>query len=87
MSRDTSFSRLKLSGISLPRFFARSRTQRSSRFVKVWKLTTSPPSRDRSALTMALKTFTVEGTTICFSAYSWAIRLTGQDARNQTRKG
>jgi hypothetical protein len=41
---------------------------------------------ERSALTMALKSLPVDGTTISFSAFSWAARPHGQDARNQTRK-
>jgi len=47
---------------------------------------TLPPSRDRSALTAALKPLAVDGTTISFSAFSWAARPPGQDARNQARK-
>jgi hypothetical protein len=43
-------------------------------------------SRDGSALTVALKPLPVDGTTISFSAFSWADRLPGQDARNQARK-
>ena len=41
---------------------------------------------DRSALTAALKPLAFDGTTISFSALSWAIRPPGQDARNQARK-
>jgi len=44
------------------------------------------PSRDRSALTAPLKPLAVDGTTIGFSAFSWAIRPPEQDARNQARK-
>jgi len=47
---------------------------------------TLPPSRDRSALTAALKPLAVDGTIISFSALSWAVRPPGQDARNQARK-
>jgi len=47
---------------------------------------TLPPSRDRSALTAALKPLAVDGTTISFSAFSWAVRPPGQEARNQARK-
>jgi len=42
MPRDSSSSRTTLSGIRLPRFLTRSRTQRSSGSVKVWKQTPSP---------------------------------------------
>ena len=41
---------------------------------------------DRSALTAALKPLAVDGTTISFSALSWAVRPPWQDARNQARK-
>ena len=41
---------------------------------------------DRSALIAALKPLAFDGTTISFSALSWAVRPRGQDARNQTRK-
>jgi len=54
--------------------------------VKVLKLTPSFPSRDRSALTTALDPSAVDGTAINFSPFSWAVRLPGQEARNQTRK-
>ena len=47
---------------------------------------TLPTSRDRSALTAALKPLAVDGTTISFSAFSWSVRPPGQDARKQTRK-
>ena len=47
---------------------------------------TLPPSRDRSALTVALNPSAVDGTTINFSPFSWAVRPPGQDARNQARK-
>ena len=46
---------------------------------------TVPSSRDRSALTAALKPLAVDGTTISFSASSWAVRPPGQYARNQAR--
>ena len=85
MFRESSSSRTKLSGIPLPRFFTRSRTQRSSGRVKVWKLTPSFPSRDRSALTEALNPSAVDGTTIKFSPFSWYVRPPGQDARIQAR--
>jgi hypothetical protein len=86
MPMASSYSRTTLSGIPLPRFFTNSYTQRSSGSVKEWKLTPSPPSRDRSALTVALKPLPVDGTTISFSAFSWAVRPPGQDARNEARK-
>jgi len=41
---------------------------------------------DRSALVAALKLLAVDGTTISFSALSWAVRPPGQDPRNQARK-
>ena len=44
------------------------------------------PSRDRSTLTAALKLLAVDGTTISFSALSWAVRPPGQDPRSQVRK-
>ena len=78
---------MTLSGIPLPRFFTNSRTQRSSGSVKVWKLTPSFPSRDRNELTVALKPSAVDGTTIKFSPFNWAVKPLGQDARNQARKG
>jgi hypothetical protein len=56
------------------------------RSVRVWKLTPSLPSKDRSALTTALNPSAVDGTTISFSPLSWAVRLPGQDAHNQDRK-
>jgi hypothetical protein len=37
-------------------------------------------------LTAALNPLVVDGMTISFSAFSWAIRSPGQDARNQARK-
>ena len=60
--------------MSLPRFFTRSRKQRSYGSVKIWKLTPSPPTRDRSALTPDLKPLAVDGRTFRFSAFSWAVR-------------
>jgi hypothetical protein len=69
-----------------PRFLTNSRTQRSSGREKMWKLTPSPPSRDRSVLTVALNPSAVDGTTINFSALSWAVRTQRQEARNQARK-
>jgi len=47
---------------------------------------TLPISRERNALTAALKPLAVDGTTISFSAFSWAVRSPWQDARNQARK-
>ena len=47
---------------------------------------TLPPSRDRSALTTSLKPLAVDGTTISFSAFSWAVSPPGQEARDQARK-
>ena len=47
---------------------------------------TLPPSRDRSALTTALKPLAFDGITISFSAFSWAVRPPRQVARNQARK-
>jgi hypothetical protein len=43
-------------------------------------------SRDRSALTVALKPSAVDGTTINFSALSWAVKEQGQVALNLVRK-
>jgi hypothetical protein len=73
-------------GHPFPRFFTRSRTQRSSGSVNVWKLTPSFPSRDGSARIAALNPSAVDGTTINFSTFSWAIRHPGQFDRNQARK-
>ena len=78
--------RTTLSGIPLPRFFTRSHTQRSSGRVKVWKLTLPFPSRDRNTMTEAMNPSVVDGTTINFSPFIWAVRPPGQDARNQGRK-
>jgi len=86
MFRDLSSSQTTLSGVPLPKFFSTSRAQLSSRSVKVWKRTPSFPSRDRSALTAARNPSAVDGTTINFSLFSWAVRPPGQDARNQARK-
>jgi len=85
MFRYSSSSRTTLSGIPLPRFFTRSRRQRSSGSVKVCKLK-PPPSRDRSALTANRNPSAVDGTTINFSLLSWAVKPPGQDSRNQARK-
>ena len=52
----------------------------------MWKLTPSRPSRDGSAQTVALKQLAVDGTTISFSALSWAVRPPVQDTRNRVRK-
>jgi hypothetical protein len=49
------------------------------------KITPSLTSRDLRALTVALKPSAVDVTTIN-SAFSWAVRSQGQDARNQARK-
>jgi hypothetical protein len=54
--------------------------------VKVWKLTPSFPSRERNELTAALKPSAVDGTTINFSPFNWAVKPLGQDTRNQARK-
>jgi len=86
MFRNSSSSRTTLSGINLHSFFTRSRTQWASGSVKVWKLTPSLPSRERSALTAARNPSAVDGTIISFSLLSWAVRPPGQDARNQARK-
>ena len=48
-------------------------------------ITISFSSRDRSALTAALKLSAVDGKIINFSPFSWAIRTTGQDVHNQAR--
>ena len=50
------------------------------------KLTPSFQSRELSALIAALNPSTVDGATINFSPFSWAIRPPGQDARNQASK-
>ena len=81
--RDRTFD---ISDIPLLRFFTRSRTQRSSGSVKVWKLTPSLSSRDRSALTAARNPSTVDGTSSNFSLLIWAVWPPGQDARKQARK-
>jgi hypothetical protein len=47
---------------------------------------TFPPSRDRSVMTAALNPSAVDGMTINFSLFSWAVRPPGQEARNQARK-
>jgi hypothetical protein len=86
MFRDSSSFRMTLSGIPLPRFFTRSHTQRSSGSIKVWKLTPSFPLRDHSVLTVARNPLAVDGTTINFSPFSWAVRPPGLDTCNQTRK-
>jgi hypothetical protein len=85
MLRDSSSFRTTLSGIPLPSFCTRSRTQRSSGSMKVWKFTPSFPSRDSSALTKEMNPSVVHGTTTNFSPFSWAVRPPGQDARNQAR--
>jgi hypothetical protein len=70
----------------LPRFFTSSRTQLSSGSLKAWKLTPSFPSRECNELTAARKPSAVDGTTINFSPFSWAVKPLGQDARNQAMK-
>jgi hypothetical protein len=50
------------------------------------KTHTLPPSKDCNALSMALNPSAIDGTTIEFSPFSWAVRLPGQIARNQTAK-
>ena len=52
----------------------------------MWKLIPFSPSRDRSALTAAVNPLAVDGTIISFSAFSWGVRRSGQDARKQARK-
>jgi hypothetical protein len=47
---------------------------------------TLPPSRDLSVLTVALNPSAVDGKTFSFSAFCWAVRPPGQDARNQVGK-
>jgi len=42
---------------------------------------TVPSSRDRSALNAALKPLAVDGTTISFSASSWAVRRSTPETR------
>jgi hypothetical protein len=86
MFRDPNSSRTTISGILFPRLLTYCRTQRSSGREKVWKLTPSPPSRERSALTVALNPSAVDGTTINFSALSWVFRTQGQEATNQISK-
>ena len=77
---------MTLSGIPLPRFFTRSCTQQSSGGVKVWKLTPPFPLWDYSALSEALNLSAVDGMTINFSLFIWAVRPPGQDAHNQAMK-
>ena len=50
------------------------------------ELTPSFPLRDCSALTTVLNPSAVDGTTINFSPFSWAVRPPGQDTCNQARK-
>jgi len=54
--------------------------------VKVWKLTPPFSLRDRSALNEVRNPSAVDGMTINFSLFIWAVRPPGQDARNQARK-
>jgi len=42
---------------------------------------TLPAPRERSALNTALKPLAVDGTTISFSAFRWAVRPTVQETR------
>jgi hypothetical protein len=86
MSRDSNSSRKTLSVIPFPRFFTRSRTQRFSGSVKVWKLILSFPLRNHSARIAALNPSAVDGTTIKFSPFSWDIRPPGHFDNNQARK-
>jgi hypothetical protein len=44
------------------------------------------PSRDLSVWIAALNPSPVDGTTINFSPFSWAVCPPGQDSRNQVRK-
>jgi hypothetical protein len=50
------------------------------------EITPSRPLMEGSALTLAQKPCAIDGTTINFSAFSWAVRSLGQDARNQASK-
>jgi len=54
----------------------------------LWELegveTHLPPSKDRSALTVALKPLAVDGTTISLSALIWAVRPPGQEGTGVT---
>ena len=86
MFRDSSSYLTTLSGMPLPRSFTSSHRQRSSGSMKLWKLTTPLPSRERSELTASRNPSAVEGRTINFSPFSWAVRPLGQNARNQARK-
>ena len=84
LSSDSISSKTTLSGIPLPKLFTRSPTQQSSARV-VWKLTSSLPSRNRSALIGTLNPSAIDGTTIKFR------NLVGPSdyhaARPQQRKG
>jgi len=71
MPRFSTSSQMTASGICLASFLTSRRTQRSSRTEKVWKLTPLLPSRDRSALTVALKPSAVRGTNISFYPLMW----------------
>ena len=48
--------------------------------LKVWKLTRSLSSRDRSALTADRSPSAVDSPTINFSLFSWTVSPPGQDA-------
>ena len=80
------YYRTTLLGIPLPRFFTSSRTQRSYGSVKVWKITSSHPLRERRALIATLETLDFDGITISFSAFRWAVIPPRHDARNLARK-
>jgi hypothetical protein len=54
--------------------------------VKLLKLTPYNPSRDRSALSVAVNPSAADGSTINCSSCIWAMRPPGQDARNGARK-
>ena len=84
--RASSSSRTTLSGTCLPRFFTSRRTQRSSGREKVWKVTPLLPSRDRRAMTVALKPSAVPGTIITFSPFIWVDRRLGHKVLNHARK-
>ena len=86
MPRFSSSSRTTSSGMCLPRFLNSRRTQRSSGREKVWKLTPLLPSRDLSALTVALNPSEVRGTSVSFSPLIWAESQLWHEARNQVRK-
>ena len=86
MSRDSSSPQTTLSGMPCPGLSTEAAKSSPPGSEKLWKLTPSPKSRERSALTEALKQLSVDGTTFSFSTFSWAVRPPGQDAGNQARK-